>query len=137
MPEIRALPNGRLEVLPIRDRAAEALRSFSARGIWIAVDDFGTGYASLAEVRDLPVDTLKVDQSFVTAEAGSPEEAIFRASLEMARALGCRTVAEGVETEEQLALVMDLGADYVQGYLVGRPMPVDEFVERIRSNPVV
>ncbi len=121
----------------IRDRAAEALRSFSARGIWIAVDDFGTGYASLAEVRDLPVDTLKVDRSFVTAEAGSPEEAIFRASLEMARALGCRTVAEGVETEEQLALVMDLGADYVQGFLLGRPMPVDDFVERIRSNPVV
>jgi len=124
-------PNGFLIEVPetvfpvIRDRAAEALRSFSARGIWIAVDDFGTGYASLAEVRDLPVDTLKVDQSFVTAEAGSPEEAIFRASLEMARALGCRTVAEGVETEEQLALVMDLGADYVQGYLVGRPMPVD------------
>jgi len=136
-------PNGFLIEVPetvfpvIRDRAAEALRSFSARGIWIAVDDFGTGYASLAEVRDLPVDTLKVDQSFVTAEAGSPEEAIFRASLEMARALGCRTVAEGVETEEQLALVMDLGADYVQGYLVGRPMPVDEFVERIRSNPVL
>lgn len=121
----------------IRDRAAEALRSFSARGIWIAVDDFGTGYASLAEVRDLPVDTLKVDRSFVTAEVGSPEEAIFRASLEMARALGCRTVAEGVETEEQLALVMDLGADYVQGYLTGRPVPVDDFVERIRSNPVL
>ena len=55
----------------------------------------------------------------------------------MARALGCRTVAEGVETEEQLALVMDLGADYVQGFLLGRPMPVDDFVERIRSNPVV
>ncbi len=136
-------PSGFLVEVPetvfpvIRDRAAEALRSFSARGIWIAVDDFGTGYASLAEVRDLPVDTLKVDRSFVTAEVGSPEEAIFRASLEMARALGCRTVAEGVETEEQLALAMDLGADYVQGYLLGRPVPVEDFVERIRSNPVL
>ncbi|MFM7068889.1 MAG: putative bifunctional diguanylate cyclase/phosphodiesterase [Actinomycetes bacterium] len=127
-------PTGFLVEIPetvfpvIRDRAADALRAFSSHGIWIAVDDFGTGYASLAEVRDLPVDTLKIDRSFAAALPGTPEAAILRASIEMARALGCKTVAEGIETDEQLAHVVELGADYVQGFRLGRPMSPDDFV---------
>jgi len=113
----------------IRDRSAEALRRLTAKGVWVAIDDFGVGYASLAEVRDLPIDTLKIDRSFVVAAPGSTHEAILRASLEMARALDCRSVAEGVETPAQLELLIDLDVDYVQGYLTGRPMTVDEFTE--------
>ena len=113
----------------IRERSAEALRRLKAQGVWVAIDDFGVGYASLAEVRDLPIDTLKIDRSFVVAEPGSTHEAILRASLEMARALGCRSVAEGVETEAQLDLLLGLRVDYVQGYLTGRPMPADEFAD--------
>jgi diguanylate cyclase (GGDEF)-like protein len=113
----------------IRDRSADALRRLKDRGVWVAIDDFGVGYASLAEVRDLPIDTLKIDRSFVVAEPGSTHEAILRASLEMARALDCRSVAEGVETEAQLNLLLGLGVDYVQGYLTGRPMPATEFAD--------
>jgi len=132
-------PSGFLVEIPetvfpvIRDRAADALRSFKDQGIWIAVDDFGIGYASLAEVRDLPIDTLKIDRSFVIADPGSPEEAILRASVEMARALGCRTVAEGVETDSQLSLLAELRVDYVQGYLTGRPMSADDYVALVQS----
>jgi len=111
----------------IRDRSADALRRLKDQGAWVAIDDFGVGYASLAEVRDLPIDTLKIDRSFVVAEPGTTHEAILRASLEMARALDCRSVAEGVETERQLALLVDLGVDYVQGYLTGRPLDPEAF----------
>jgi EAL domain-containing protein (putative c-di-GMP-specific phosphodiesterase class I) len=113
----------------IRERSADALRRLKDRGVWVAIDDFGVGYASLAEVRDLPVDTLKVDRSFVIAEPGTTHEAILRASLEMARALGCRSVAEGVETDHQLELLVALDVDYVQGYLTGRPMPTEAFAD--------
>lgn len=113
----------------IRDRSAEALRRLKSNGVWVAIDDFGVGYASLAEVRDLPIDTLKIDRSFVVAEPGTAHEAVLRASLEMARALGCRSVAEGIETEAQLNLLLGLGVDYVQGYLTGRPIPAAEFTD--------
>jgi EAL domain-containing protein (putative c-di-GMP-specific phosphodiesterase class I) len=113
----------------IRERSAEALRRLKDRGVWVAIDDFGVGYASLAEVRDLPIDTLKIDRSFVVAERGTTHEAILRASLEMARALDCRSVAEGVETDAQLELLLGLEVDYVQGYLTGRPMPAAEFAD--------
>ena len=117
----------------IRDRSADALRQLKAAGLWVAIDDFGVGYASLAEVRDLPIDTLKIDRSFVIADQGTPEEAILRAAVEMSRAMECRSVAEGVETRHQLDLMLALGVDYVQGYFTSRPLPHDEFVEFSRS----
>ena len=116
-------------VLPvIRERAAEALRQFREKGLWLAVDDFGSGYASFNEVRDLPLDTLKIDRSFLTEQRDSADYIILRTALEMTHALGCRSVAEGVETQAELDVVMDLKVDYVQGYLFARPMPPDEFV---------
>lgn len=117
----------------IRDRSADALRQLKAAGLWVAIDDFGVGYASLAEVRDLPIDTLKIDRSFVIADQGTPEEAILRAAIEMSRAMNCRSVAEGVETQHQLELMLALGVDYVQGYFTSRPLPHDEFVDFSRS----
>jgi len=118
----------------IRDRAAEALRRLKASGAWVAIDDFGIGYASLAEVRDLPIDTLKIDRSFVVAEPGTPEEAILCASVEMAQALGCRSVAEGVETDTQMELLVELGIDYVQGYRSGAPMDAASFVAHAEAH---
>ncbi|MFZ4518217.1 MAG: putative bifunctional diguanylate cyclase/phosphodiesterase [Microthrixaceae bacterium] len=111
----------------IRDRSVAALRELRATGMGIAIDDFGVGYASLAEVRDLPVDTLKIDRTFVTAEPDTAGAAILRASVEMARAMGCRTVAEGVESSAQMEWLRGLGVDEVQGYFVARPMAPGDF----------
>ncbi|KLR61300.1 PAS domain S-box [Actinobacteria bacterium IMCC26207] len=122
-------------VLPvIRERAAEALRQFREKGLWLAVDDFGSGYASFNEVRDLPLDTLKIDRSFLTEQRDSADYIILRTALEMTHALGCRSVAEGVETQAELEIVMDLRVDYVQGYLLARPMPPDDFVRLLLSD---
>ena len=122
-------------VLPvIRERAAEALRQFREKGLWLAVDDFGSGYASFNEVRDLPLNTLKIDRSFLTEQRDSADYIILRTALEMTKALGCRSVAEGVETQAELEIVMDLKVDYVQGYLLARPMPPDDFVRLLLSD---
>ena len=122
-------------VLPvIRERAAEALRQFREKGLWLAVDDFGSGYASFNEVRDLPLNTLKIDRSFLTEQRDSADYIILRTALEMTHALGCRSVAEGVETQAELEIVMDLKVNYVQGYLLARPMPPDDFVRLLLSD---
>ncbi len=122
-------------VLPvIRERAAESLRQFREKGLWLAVDDFGSGYASFNEVRDLPLNTLKIDRSFLTEQRDSADYIILRTALEMTHALGCRSVAEGVETQAELDVVMDLKVDYVQGYLLAKPMPPDDFVRLLLSD---
>ena len=90
-------------------------------GVSLAIDDFGTGYSSLSYLRHLPVDVLKVDRSFVAELAdGHPE--IASAVIALARSLGLTTVAEGVETEDQAARLADLGADFLQGFVLARPM---------------
>lgn len=113
-------------------RAAEQLGALRAHGIRFAADDFGTGYSSLAYLKALPLDALKIDQSFV---AGMPENledvAITQAVLAMADALGLSVTAEGVETERQLGALLELGTDFGQGYLWGKAMPSAAFAERI------
>jgi diguanylate cyclase (GGDEF)-like protein/PAS domain S-box-containing protein len=99
------------------------LEELRALGVKIALDDFGTGYSSLAHLQGSPVDLLKVDRSFVASDLDSSSWHIVRAVLDMARALGITTVAEGIETEEQLELLRGAGCDIGQGYLLGRPMP--------------
>ncbi|MGY1708692.1 putative bifunctional diguanylate cyclase/phosphodiesterase [Geodermatophilus sp. SYSU D00758] len=107
-------------------------------GVRLTIDDFGTGYSSLAYLRYLPVDTLKVDRSFV-AELASGGDAIAAAVIALARTLGLSTVAEGVETEEQAAELARLGVTYLQGFALGRPMTGAEgtawFAARGRSRP--
>ncbi|MDR6329107.1 diguanylate cyclase (GGDEF)-like protein [Deinococcus soli (ex Cha et al. 2016)] len=106
------------------DAAAELLRSLKALGIRIAIDDFGTGYSSLAYLKRFPLDTLKVDQSFVRDIAqASQDTAIVTTIIHMAHALGLEVTGEGVETEEQWAFLRDHACDSVQGYLLGRPAP--------------
>ncbi len=109
--------------------AAIQLGRIRAAGFEIYIDDFGTGYSSLSYLKRFPIDKLKIDRSFVndiTTVGGSM--AIVSAVLAVARALGMRVVAEGIETEAQLGMLRDHGCDMGQGYLIGRPMLADDFV---------
>lgn len=103
-------------------------------GVSISVDDFGVGYSSLGQLRRLPIDTLKIDQTFI-AEIDSNEQdaAIVSAVVTMARSLGLRTVAEGAEKESHLAVLQRLGCDCVQGYVLARPMPAAQFAQWVRN----
>ncbi len=104
------------------DAIQGAVRVFAARGIGIAIDNFGTGYSSLGLVRGLPVQVVKIDRSLVGSAAAQRESAaIVQAAAAMARVLGIRVVAAGVETGEQREAMRSLGCDGVQGFLVGRP----------------
>ncbi|MBF0323375.1 MAG: EAL domain-containing protein, partial [Magnetococcales bacterium] len=115
------------------------LRELSNMGLSIAVDDFGTGYSSLSYLRQFPVNTIKIDRSFVsTLTESSGDTPIVRAILSMARSLNLYSVAEGVETVEQLRILADLGCDAYQGYHFSRPIPPEEFaalVARSRKKP--
>jgi EAL domain-containing protein (putative c-di-GMP-specific phosphodiesterase class I) len=103
------------------ESARRVLDQLRALGVQLAIDDFGTGYSSLAYLRKLPVDCLKVDRSFV-AEMASGHAEIATAVIDLAATLNLCTVAEGVETEEQVQALSDLGATYLQGYTLARPM---------------
>jgi EAL domain-containing protein (putative c-di-GMP-specific phosphodiesterase class I) len=112
-----------------------SLHRLQALGVSIAIDDFGTGYTSLAHLKDLPIDRLKIDRSFVKDlpdERGSA--AIASAIIQMARSLGLRTVAEGVETEAQRDWIRRQGCDELQGFLAARPMPAEELEAWLRAH---
>lgn len=102
------------------------LEAIKALGVGIDLDDFGTGYSSLQYLRALPIDRLKVERSFVAGLGVSTSDtAIVAYTIALAHALGFQTVAEGVETEEQLALLQEMECDFVQGYLISRPLELD------------
>jgi EAL domain-containing protein (putative c-di-GMP-specific phosphodiesterase class I) len=122
----------------MRDEQAvvAALEDLRALGLSIALDDFGTGYSSLSYLRRLPVDTLKMDGSFIRSIGQNPEAAaLTRSIVAMGKALGLLVVAEGVELEEQRALLAKWGCDQIQGFLVGAPLPADEALACL-SRPV-
>ncbi|NMM81298.1 GGDEF domain-containing protein [Acidovorax sp. SRB_14] len=101
----------------------DTLKALKALGVGLAIDDFGTGYSSLAYLKRYPIDKLKIDRSFVMDTPGSADDvAIVTAIVQMGRSLQLQTVAEGVETEAQLALLRQLGCDMVQGHAIARPM---------------
>ncbi|MCL3859523.1 bifunctional diguanylate cyclase/phosphodiesterase [Actinotalea sp. K2] len=114
----------------LADSAARAaLRDLAAEGVVCAIDDFGTGYSSLVHLRDLPVRTLKVDRTFVRDLAtSSRDRAIVRAVVDLAEAMGLGVVAEGIETPEVAAILVDLGVERGQGFWWARPMPAGEMV---------
>jgi EAL domain-containing protein (putative c-di-GMP-specific phosphodiesterase class I) len=110
----------------IRDeeQALNILRGLKAHGVRIALDDFGTGYSSLSYLRRFPFDKIKIDKSFVQAQQYDPgAQAILETILAMSGRLNLTVTAEGVETEEQLAMIRRQRCTEVQGYLLGMPMP--------------
>jgi diguanylate cyclase (GGDEF)-like protein len=110
------------------DIALVALRDLKKLGLSLAVDDFGTGHSSLAYLKRLPFDRVKIDQAFVRDIGRSTnDEAICRAVIDLGRTLGLETIAEGVEREEQAAFLKAEGCAFVQGYLYGRPLPAEAF----------
>ncbi len=112
----------------------DQLAALKHAGVQIAVDDFGTGYSSLAYLKRFPVDTLKIDQRFAAGMRTHREDrAIVQSVISMARGLGLSTVVEGVEREDQLALLRELGCDRAQGQLFASPMPADEFAKWVRE----
>jgi EAL domain-containing protein (putative c-di-GMP-specific phosphodiesterase class I) len=95
-------------------------------GVSIAIDDFGTGYSSFSYLKRFPVNTLKIDRSFISeVEHNGDHRAIVAAMIALAQVLGLKVVAEGVETEGQKQFLRGFGCDHVQGYLTGRPLDSD------------
>ena len=114
--------------------AQQALTQIDALGVGLAIDDFGTGYSGLAYLKRLPIDTVKIDQSFVRDLTVDPEDAaIVTAIVAMARSLDVEVIAEGVETEEQLEELKRLGCRRGQGYLLARPMSASAVLRRLES----
>ena len=121
-------------VLMKRAEATESiLKTLRARGVKVAVDDFGTGYSSLSYLRRLPIDALKIDQSFVRQITTDPDETtIVTAVIGMGRSLKLRVVAEGVETQEQLAFLQKYECDEAQGYYFSRPVLPQQFAKLLQ-----
>ena len=110
--------------------AMPVLNDLSDYGVGIHIDDFGTGYSSLSYLAELPVQTLKIDQSFIGRLTESATNAkIVQSIIALGKAMELEVVAEGVETEQQLMLVTKFGADLAQGFFIGKPMPEEEFIE--------
>lgn len=113
-------------------RELNALRS---NGVKIALDDFGTGYSSLNMLRQLPIDVLKIDRSFIMdIEESTDALGLAKQVIGIAELLGKQVVAEGVETEGQKRLLIESGCHYLQGYLVAKPLPLDQFVEFVNAH---
>jgi predicted signal transduction protein with EAL and GGDEF domain len=119
------------------DRVQATLRELKALGVKLALDDFGTGYSSLACLHQLPVDTVKIDRSFVShAEKVEYHRVLIEATIRVARTLGMTTVAEGIETPGQAALMQRLQCDRGQGYLFAKPLTADELAAwALRARP--
>ena len=106
------------------------LKALRSKGVQLAIDDFGTGYSSLSYLRKFPIDALKIDQSFVRQITTAPDETtIVTAVIGMGRSLKLRVVAEGVETQEELAFLQAQQCDEAQGYFFGRPVPHEQFAQ--------
>ena len=114
--------------------AIEVLKKFSHVGIQIAMDDFGTGYSSLSVLKHFPLDTIKIDRSFVQDLVDSPSDAAIASTIiALAKGLDFKVLAEGIETPEQMAVLNEMGCDYAQGYWFSRPLTVQQVDEMLGS----
>lgn len=116
------------------DKNIEILSDLRTRGLGLSLDDFGTGYSSLSYLKRFPVDTLKIDRSFIEELHISPDDAaITQAIIQMAHTMKMHVVAEGVEEETQFTILRDMGCDSIQGFLISRPVPEPEFAALLRQ----
>ena len=114
--------------LQTSENAVASAKLLKSLGVTLAIDDFGTGYSSMMALKLLPIDRLKIDRSFIEGTPGSADHSsVAAAVIAMAKALGLKVLAEGVETREQLAFLRTHGCDEAQGYLISKPLPVAEF----------
>ncbi len=117
------------------EEAIEKMNILCAKGLHFSIDDFGTGYSSLNQLKHFPIDTLKIDRSFVNdSTANRDDQEIIKAILSMAQNLHIETVAEGVETKEQQDFLACEGCETMQGYYFGRPLTVEAFEERLKTS---
>ncbi|NLZ81020.1 MAG: bifunctional diguanylate cyclase/phosphodiesterase [Clostridiales bacterium] len=117
------------------NKMVEQIKELRSIGYKISLDDFGTGYSSLSYLKEIPMDTLKIDQSFVASIVDEESTCIITSSvIEMVQKLGLETIAEGVETKEQLEYLKKINCDVIQGYLLGRPIEESEIVKIIKLN---
>ncbi len=117
------------------EQAIAKMKILCAKGIHFAIDDFGTGYSSLSYLKRFPVDTLKIDRSFVIDSiTNKDDQEIIKTIIAMARNLGMDVIAEGVETKEQLDFLARQGCHILQGYYFGRPMPAEKFEEMLQTS---
>ena len=112
-----------------------SLRQLKKTGIRLSIDDFGTGYSSLSYLKRFPIDTLKIDQSFIREVTSNPEDASITTSIIlMGKSLNLHVVAEGVETQSQLAFLKVLECDEAQGFLFSRPVPAEQAGELLATS---
>jgi len=113
-------------------RALSILRQLKNIGVRIAMDDFGTGYSSLSYLQAFPFDKIKIDRTFISNLESNPQSGtIVRAVIGLARGFDVPVIAEGVETKAQLSILANEGCDQVQGYLIGRPMPIEDYASQV------
>ena len=130
-PELLKLEITESTVMGDAQSAVKTLHELKALGVQLAIDDFGTGYSSLAYLKQFPLDTLKVDRSFVSGLGDDMQDtAIVRSVLQLAKTLGLTVTAEGIETDQQLALLADMECERGQGYLFARPLPAEDVTSR-------
>ena len=116
--------------------ALRILTDLKNRGVMLAIDDYGTGYSSLAHLRRLPVDELKIDKSFVQALGNGAKDdlVIVRSTIDLGHNIGLKVIAEGVESAAAWGILKDLGCDMAQGYFVSKPLPSREFQDWVGAS---
>ena len=124
-------------VMQNMERTMRLLEAIKQLGIALSIDDFGTGYSSMSLIKQLPVDALKIDRSFVRGIArDADDKAIAEAIIALGRALDLTVVAEGVETSEQEAVLRAHHCDEIQGFLVSKPIPAEEFAAFLANRAI-
>jgi EAL domain-containing protein (putative c-di-GMP-specific phosphodiesterase class I) len=119
-----------------KDVTVAVLQKLKGIGVTVSLDDFGTGYSSLSYLKGFPIDTVKIDRSFVRDLTTDPDDAAITAAIiSMAKTLNLRVVAEGVETEAQLEFLREHGCDEMQGFLFSPPVPAEQATALLRETP--
>lgn len=135
-PEYLSLEITESAIMSRPENALKILTQLDEMGFKLSIDDFGTGYSSLSYLKKLPVQELKIDQSFVFGMTANNNDAVIvRSTIDLAHNLGMHAIAEGVETQDTLDMLATLNCDIAQGYLMGRPMPIEELNQWLINSP--